>query len=153
MDKRDQRDILGGLVLVVVGLGMGVYASLNYDIGTLRRMGPGMFPMGVGYLLAFLGALSILPTLLGQVDRERIQPAIKWAPAGVILVSVVSFALLIRPFGLIPAIVATTLFASQAEHGNRLRSIIGLCATLVALSYVLFIHALGLPMRIVNWPL
>lgn len=153
MDRRDQREIVGGLILVAFGLGMAIYSSMNYDLGTLRRMGPGMFPMGLGYLLAFLGAASLLPTLLGKGEPVRFQPAIKWGPAGTILLSVAAFALLIRPFGLIPAILATTLIASQAEHGNRPWSILGLCAFLVALSYFLFIYALGLPMRTVNWPL
>jgi hypothetical protein len=55
MLSRDYRDIVGGLLLVVLGLGFSWYAAEHYDLGSLRRMGPGMFPTVLGVALACLG--------------------------------------------------------------------------------------------------
>jgi len=145
---RDYRDILGGGLLIVLGLAIAAYAQANYAMGTLRRMGPGMFPAGVGLLLAVTGALTILPALF----RPGRMPQVKWGPMILILLSVAVFALAIRPFGLIPAVAACVLVAALSEPTNRPLTILLLAVTLPALAWLVFVFGLRLPMQPFRWP-
>ena len=55
MQKRDLKDILAGAVLIALGLPGAAYALATLPLGTLRRMGPGMFPAALGLILALFG--------------------------------------------------------------------------------------------------
>lgn len=70
MMRRDYRDFIGGVVLIVIGLGAAVLAWLHYPLGLVTHIGPGMFPAGVGVLLASMGMLVMVPALF------RVGPAL-----------------------------------------------------------------------------
>lgn len=148
MVSRDYRDVAGGLLLLLFGVSFSCYAIEHYDLGTLRRMGPGMFPTGLGFVLAFFGLLLFVPALL----RPGIRPEIRvWTPL-FILSGVAAFALTIRPFGLLPAILAVTVISSMAELKLRPASLSVLCIVLCLIAWLTFRIGLGLPMPMVNWP-
>lgn len=147
MLSRDYRDIVGGALLLVSGLVYAWYSAGNYDLGTLRRMGPGMFPMALGVLLAFFGLLIIIPALF----RSGVKPDIRtWSPLFV-LSGVAAFAFTIRPFGLIPAVVAVTLISSFAELEIRPVRLLLLCTILPLLAFLIFRVGLGLPIPMFRW--
>lgn len=146
--SRDYRDIVGGLLLIVVGIAFSWYAIEHYDLGTLRRMGPGMFPAGLGFVLALFGVLLVVPAFF----REGVMPEIRtWTPLFVLL-GVAAFALTVRPFGLIPAILAVVIVSSLAELKFRPVSLAGLCAALCLIAWLTFRVGLGLPMTMFRWP-
>ena len=148
MLSRDYRDIFAGSVLVLGGLLLTFYASYHYDIGTLRHMGPGMFPAALGVMQAVLGVAIAVPAF----NRRGIRPQIRiWAPLFV-LAGISSFALIIRPFGLIPAVLAVTIISSLADLSVRPLSLLALCATLCLVAWVSFSVALGLSTPVINWP-
>lgn len=148
MLSRDYRDVVGGALLAVCGLVFSWYAAWQYDLGTLRRMGPGMFPMALGLGLALFGGLLMVPAFF----RPGIRPHIRvWTPLFV-LTGVAAFALTIRPFGLIPAILAVTIISSFAELRVRPVSLTLLCAALCLMSWLTFHVGLGLPIPLVRWP-
>jgi hypothetical protein len=114
MLSRDYRDIIGGLLLVAVGLAYSYYVGTHYNLGELRRMGPGMFPLALGLILAGFGVIMIVPALF----RPGIMPTIRfWTPLFV-LTSVVAFANIIGIFGLIPAIVAVIVISSLPSNSR-----------------------------------
>ena len=41
--SRDYRDIIAGGLLMAAGVWMALYAQGTLDLGSVRRMGPGMF--------------------------------------------------------------------------------------------------------------
>ena len=148
MYSRDYRDIVGGALLTLGGLAFALYAINRYDLGVLRRMGPGMFPAGLGFVLAFLGVLL----LIGALRRRGSRPEIRiWTPFFV-LAGVAGFALMIRPFGLIPAIVVLTFVSSMAELKFRPTSILVLTVALCLIAWLTFKVGLGLPMQMFRWP-
>ena len=49
--NRYHKDYYGGGLMIVIGLG-AVACGADYQIGSLRQMGPGFFPVAVGVLLA-----------------------------------------------------------------------------------------------------
>src|SRR5882762_196898 len=56
MKLSQQRDYYAGALVMLLGAGAALVGS-RYDIGSLRRMGPGFFPTVLGILLAFIGVL------------------------------------------------------------------------------------------------
>ena len=148
MLTRDYRDIIGGALLVFGGVAFSWYAAHHYDLGTLRRMGPGMFPMALGLVLAAFGVMLMIPAFF----RTGSMPAIRvWSPLFV-LSSVVAFGLLIRPFGLVPATLAVTIISSMAELRIRPISLALLCLSLCVIAWLTFKIGLGMPVHMVRWP-
>jgi len=148
MLSRDYRDIVGGLLLMIFGLWVTWYSYAHYELGTFRRMAPGMFPMFLGLILAVFGLIIAVPAWF----RTGPKPYIRfWSPLFV-LVGVAAFALLVRPYGLIPAILGVTLISSLAELKIRPLSLSILCAVLCLIAWLTFRVGLGLPMPMLIWP-
>jgi len=149
MLRLDYRDIAGGAVLVAVGAGFAWYAIQTYDIGSLRRMGPGAFPAGLGVILAILGVLQAVPAFF----RTGAMPEIRvWSPVFV-LAGLAGFALLIRPFGLVPAVFAVIVISSLADLKFRPVAILSLAAGMALLAWLVFGVGLGVSMPMFRWPL
>jgi putative tricarboxylic transport membrane protein len=67
-----------------------------------------------------------------------------------VTLSLIAFALLIRPAGLFIATAALALVARQAERGASLVRSVVLALALATLSAAIFVYAIGLPFRV--WP-
>ena len=148
MYSKDYTDIVGGLVLICVGLVFSAYAATHYEIGTVRRMGPGMYPTILGVALAIFGAAQILPAL----RRRGKKPDIRfWTPLFVLGACGV-FALMLQSCGLVPAVIALTIVASLAELEIRPLRMIVLSATLCLTAWLIFVAAFGLNVPIARWP-
>lgn len=149
LDRRlDYRDVVAGALLVVVGLSAALYATGHYPTGTLRRMGAGMFPMMLGYLLAGLGVLILVPALFRAGDL----PVPDWRPLVAILVGISAFAVIVERFGMVPAIIGLTACVVFADGRPRaLRTLLLACA-LSAIAFVVFQLALGIPLPAYRWP-
>lgn len=147
MLSRDYKDVVAGLVLCAFGGWLVLYVSANYQMGTVQRMGPGMFPLGLGWLALAFGAITFIQALLrpGTLPEVRI-----WSPL-FILIGIMAFAAMIRPFGLIPSIVALTAISSLADLKFRPITILVLSAVLSLMAWFVFIFALGLPMAMFRW--
>ena len=57
------RDVVAGAALIAVGALYAGYAAWDLPLGSLRRMGPGLFPVGLGALLALFGACIAVPAI------------------------------------------------------------------------------------------
>lgn len=149
MRAHDYRDILGGLLLIAVGLFIGLQALSNYDLGTMRRMGPGMFPAIVGGLLVTFGVILLISGWLkrGEWPEWRI-----WSPLFV-LSGVATFAVLIGPFGLVPAVVGVVAVSSLAELRVSPLPLAILAGVLSLMAWAVFSLGLGLAMPAFAWPL
>lgn len=144
----DQRDLLGGALLVAAGGFIAVYASQTLALGTVRRMGPGMFPFWIGLLMALLGVAIFIGGLL----REGRIPEVEWRSGAAVLAAFASFGLLITPFGLVPAVVGLVAVSSLAEQRLKPISAAALSVILPLLAWTIFKLGLGLPLTMVRWP-
>jgi hypothetical protein len=142
------KDLTAGGAVAVLGVFYGGYAWSTLPIGTVRQMGPGAFPLGLGLLMAAIGIGILLPGLRGGGDRPPLPIR------GIIcsLCAVAAFALLIRPAGLFPAVVATTALGALSLPAPSLRMIAGLSAMLCLLTWALFILLLNIPVSLAAWP-
>jgi len=148
MLSRDYRDIVGGLLLMAAGLAFSWYAAVSYDLGTLRRAGPGMFPMALGVVLAALGTATAIPAFFRRGSKPEIRI---WTPLFV-LSGVTAFSITIVPFGLLPAIVAVVVVSSFAELTIRPIRLLMLSGTLCLLAWGIFGLVLGLTVPLLRWP-
>ena len=148
MLKRDYRDIVAGLGLAVFGLACVVYSLANYSIGTIKRMGPGMMPVSLGAILAFFGLVIAIPALFreGEAVPANLRPLL------FLSASIVSFALLIETFGLVPAVFATVVIATFAEREVPIPKAAILGAAMALPTWAIFILGLGLPIASFDWP-
>jgi hypothetical protein len=146
--NRDYGDLASGAALVVAGVLIASYASATMELGTVSRMGPGMFPAALGVILATLGALIFVPALF----TAGTPPDIDWRTMAAVSVSMLAFALLIRPFGLVPAIVALVAIASLADGKLGLKGIALVSGGLSLASWLIFSVGLELQLPAFAWP-
>lgn len=146
--RRDYKDLLAGGAILAFGVALAAYAALFYEMGSLRQMGRGMFPFGVGCFLVACGLAIGLPALARPGTAETIEVR----AAAAILAAVAVFALGTPRIGMIPSILIMTLIASLA--GTRLTLLGALVLGLILAGLAWLVFGLGLGMTIVffNWP-
>jgi hypothetical protein len=148
MARRDYTDLIGGGVLVATGLATAIYALLHYDPGSLSRMGPGFFPAALGFVLALLGLLVLLPALRRAGDW----PVPHFRPFFTILLSLAAFALTVRAVGMVPATFILVGIAAFAQHEVRLLPTFALGGALAAIAVLIFAQGLGVVLPAFAWP-
>ena len=149
MGDRDVKDVIAGGLLALFGVFVGLYASSHYPMGTLREIGPGMFPAGLGYILAAIGLVILIPALRRRpVHGEPLE----WQSLATVMGSVAVFALLVRPFGLVPAIVTLTVVSSYADARLGFIKALGLGIALTVIATMIFRVTLGTPFPLFRWP-
>lgn len=129
---------------IVIGAGAVVLAQ-EYKMGTAFKMGPGYFPVVLGALLAIIGIVSILRSLV----REG-EPIGAFAVKGLILVvsGVVLTGYLFRNAGLIVALPLLIMITAYASIKFSWRSSIALAIGLTAFCILVFAYGLGLPLPV-----
>jgi hypothetical protein len=157
MRLRDRltRDHWGGALMAAVGVAVAA-AARGYEIGSLRSMGSGFFPLVLGVLLALVGAAIVATTPL----RPRGTPAAATSPApvspatpapargidvrawGSILASVLAFVILGRHGGLVPASFVSVFIAALGDRDNTARSAAALAAVMTVFGVVVFHYGL-----------
>ena len=143
-ERRQRVDLLCGGAVGLLGL-FAFASALGWDFGSLRRIGPGVFPAAVGIVLMGLGAAIALV--------ERSDPA-EDAPAPVnlrgfllVIAGLAAFAALIGTAGMVPAVWAAVFLSAQADRSARLKDTLIVAAVMTALAMGLFVHLLGFQAR------
>ena len=125
-------ELVGGGVLSAVGIAAAI-ASANYGLGTLRQVGPGMFPMCLGIVLALMGVAVIF-------DGRRsmsVAPRAPWRPILAICAGLAAFGLLVERMGAIAAIVGLVVLVGFAEPKSRPKTLAGIALAAIAFMSVL----------------
>ena len=148
MRERDIRDIIAGVVLIVIGTLAAIYVISTLKMGTTARMGPGMFPTALSFIIVGFGVAVLLPALFRPGDM----PSVNVLPLILILVSILVFGLMIRAFGVVPSVMVMTLIASRADRKLSWFGTSVLAVILAALAALVFPIGLGLLIPIVAWP-
>lgn len=146
--ERNYRDAFAGLSLAIFGGAAVLYALSKYPMGTVTRMGPGMMPVTLGAILLVFGIIIAVPALFQRGERVEL----RFRALIVLSASILSFALMIREFGLVPSVFATTLIATFAESKVTLVRALILSASTALLTWSIFILGLGLTLPSYRWP-
>jgi hypothetical protein len=144
---RSPKDFGAGLLYA----GFGVAAMLmaqGYGMGSASRMGPGFFPTVLGALLLLIGAASLVRSLFTAGTAIG---TISWKGAALVTAGTVLFGVLLRPAGLVPALVVLILVSASASSRFRLQWRAGaLMAALIAFCALVFVKGLGMPVSLLG---
>jgi len=145
------RDLLAGLLFVAIGLATAIGAS-DYPLGTIRNIGPGYYPILLGVALVLLGgAIANKSLKISEASEDKADDeGVALRPLVMVIVAVIAFGVLVRPFGLGVAIIALIGLSSLAGRDFSIIRVVLLCIGMVALSWLVFVYLLGLSMSM--WP-
>lgn len=145
---KSSQDFWTGCVFMAFGAGTIALAQA-YPLGSTARMGPGYFPTVLGGLLAGIGLVILLKSLM-SAGGGRVEGVHAWLLVRV-LVSVAAFAVLLVPLGLVATCVIVVMLAAWAGHEFRFFEALLNAGVLAALSYALFIWGLNQTMPVWPW--
>lgn len=143
---RNRKDFYAGLGFIFFG-GLAVFIARNYPMGTAARVGPGYFPFILGSILSLLGLIIAVRSL--WLSIEAIGPFVM-RPLVLVLGSVVAFAILVQPIGLVLALLVLVVISSLGGSEFRPREVAILYLALAVMAIGIFVYSLGLPFKV--WP-
>ena len=148
--KPDIRDLVASILMIAGGLFVALYASHHYQVGTAARMGPGYFPMVLGYILAAIGAVIALLSLRATVHILK-PPPFTLRPFLAVIAAVALFALLITRIGLVPTTILMVIVTASGSDSFQPRRavVLGVCLSVIA--WLIFSLGLQLTLPAFAW--
>jgi len=141
-----KRDYYAGALISLIG----AFLALNgwtYQIGTLTRMGPGMFPVSLGIILICLGVLiaanagEVTADSLDHLDHDASPyPDLKGSMA--IIAGMLAFVFLTQTIGFVAGTFACVFIAAMGDKDATLIGSLVLSATVTVIGIVVFIYGL-----------
>ncbi|MFF7400408.1 tripartite tricarboxylate transporter TctB family protein [Achromobacter sp. NPDC008082] len=147
-----RREAWAAGTMIVLGLGAIAQAS-TYTLGSLARMGPGMFPAILGVLLVFLGliiAKMAASPVAAEEDAEEIPPP-EWRGWGCIIGGLLAFILVGKFGGLVPATFVLVFISAMGDRQHTWRSAAALAVGVTILGVAVFSWALQLQFPLFRW--
>jgi hypothetical protein len=137
-----RRYAAGGLMLLF-GLAV-VLEARTFGLGTLARVGPGLYPTLVGAALAGVGLLIAVTPEAGDEAGEGGRP--DWRGWFCIVLGIVLFMVLGEHLGLGPATFACVFVSALGDRGGNPRAALLLALAMTAVAAVVFSYALKFQM-------
>lgn len=150
MRSVNRKDLIGGGLMLLLGIGAAVQAS-QYHIGSLQEMGPGYVPLALGIILAVTGALILLTGLRTAAIAPAVKLRPEWRGWFCICASMVVFAVVGRFGGLLPAAFACVFVAALGDRGNTLLAALMLAATMTVVCLIVFWWLLKVQLPLFGW--
>jgi hypothetical protein len=114
MTVKNRQDFWSGIMFVALGGAFAIVAT-RYSVGTTERMGPGFFPFWLGVILAALGLLVVLSSLLPGALKAEVE-RFNWPVALIIAGSVALTGFVLNTLGLFISVFLLVLLSSVASH-------------------------------------
>lgn len=133
---------VAALVTLAVGV-LGAVLAYGYGLGSLRRPGPGLWPLAVSVVIVLL-SLLLLVISRGFTDSERFTRASILPLVGLATFVVLGFSIPVIGFE-IPAL-AVCIVWLRFLGGESWRSTIVVSVCTVAAFYTLFLYGLRIPL-------
>jgi len=147
---RNPQDLAAGLFLILVAA-LALIFSASLPIGKLLNMGPGYVPRLLAWIL---GALGLLVAVRGFTTDQPAEAGSltewAWRPLLALTASILVFAFLLEWAGLLICVLATVAVSGLAAEGIKPLQSLAVGVVLAAISAVLFVLGLGMPLRL--WP-
>ena len=148
MKLKNPKDFWSGIMFASFGLAFAIIVQYyEYPMGTASRMGAGYFPFVVGCVMAVLGVIIIIQSLLTTGTSIS---KFAWRPLIWVLGGFVIFGLTAKWLGLVIAIVLLVMISAYGGHEFKLKESLISSAILAAGSVAVFVYGLKLPFPI--WP-
>lgn len=139
--------------LIVLGIGLCLsLLSLQEGIGTLRRIGPGTFPLILGLALTLIALVKLGAEVVAKEPSRRpsagTQP-VNWRATLFISLALLAWALLLTKFGWLISAMAMIGLASMAEKKPDFRAALLSYGIAVVLGYLVFVQLLAMPIKMI----
>jgi hypothetical protein len=139
-------DLCAALIYLAVGLG-AIYLGGELPMGNALKMGPAYFPAVLGWLLAFIGLLSLLRSLLRKGPPI---PAFAWKPLLLITGAALVFGFIVRGAGLVIALPLFVVMTAMASAKFRWGPSLALAAAATVFCSLVFVKGLGVPLPLIG---
>ena len=146
MIKSPQDAAAGAFLLAIAGIALWLGADL--PVGTVRQLGPGMFPRVLAILVGVVGVMIVIDAFLQSGEGLERWPL--RAPL-FILGAAIAFGFAVRPLGLIVAAPLVMLVGAFASPETRIREVLVFGVVMTVFCVGLFKYALGLPIPVAPW--
>jgi hypothetical protein len=143
---KNPKDFWAGLMFIVFGL-FFIIGAQNYQLGSAARMGPAYFPTLLGGLMAVVGGIVFFRSFVLKGEKVAAFPL---RLIFFITLSLLLFGYMLKPIGLVLALLCLVVVSAFAGHEFRLKEALLLTFVLIALSVLVFVKGLGLPFPL--WP-
>jgi hypothetical protein len=143
---RAPKDFWAGVMFIAFAA-VALYVSRDYSLGTAVRMGPGYFPMLLAGVLALVGAVLVVRSLViagDPIGHVHVLPLV------VVAVAVVLFGVLLPRLGLAVTLPLVIVVAALASAQSRRWEALLLALVLTVFSALVFVYGLRLPIPL--WP-
>jgi putative tricarboxylic transport membrane protein len=143
---RGPQDFVGGIALMAIAI-FALWASSDLQGMHGFSFGAGTAPRMFALLLLGLGAAV---AVMGLLFEGQHLATYHWRGPLFVSLSILGFAVMIRPLGLVVSAFLTFMISALGTHETRWKEtiIVGICLT--AFCSFLFPYGLGLPMQL--WP-
>jgi len=145
---RAPQRFVAGIVLVCISAFV-LWAVSDLSQGTVKFMGPGMFPRALAVMIGISGFILIVLSLLRDGDALQ-----QWSHRGPILVTlaILLFAVTIRNFGLAIAGFLALFVSGFSTPEVRPRETLIFAIVMTVLSIILFRYLLGMAVPVLVIP-
>jgi Tripartite tricarboxylate transporter TctB family len=143
---RSPKDFCAALIYLAVGLS-AIYVGRELPMGTALKMGPAYFPAVLGWLLSFIGLISLVRSF---VQKGAPIPAFAWRPLLLITAATVVFGLLVRGAGLVIALPLFVMLTAYASVKFRWGPSLALAAGATVFCALVFVKGLGVPLPLIG---
>ncbi|MGI4811870.1 MAG: tripartite tricarboxylate transporter TctB family protein [Janthinobacterium lividum] len=163
VSRRSKQDYYGGALMMLIGTFAWVQGA-QYDIGSVRNMGPGFFPVALGVLLVLTGLAIVASPALARlqnptaaepvtdgVDAEPPGLAPEWRGWICIMASLLAFIVLASHGGLLPATFVSVWIAAIGDRDNTLLRATILAALISIICVVVFWWGLKVQCPLFDW--
>jgi hypothetical protein len=140
------KDLLSGVMFLAFGAGAAVIAH-GYNFGTPVRMGSGFFPVVIGVIVAILGLLMVVRSLLGPASDETVG-TLQFRPVFFISAAIVVFGLLIEDAGLLASLAALIVIARFAGREGTPLELAIMVIVLIAIAVAIFVYGLNIRLKL-----
>jgi hypothetical protein len=143
---RSPKDFCAALIYLVIGLG-AIYLGREYPMGTAMKMGAAYFPSVLGWLLSFIGLLS-----LGRAFMHKGAPIPRFAWRSLLIITgaTVVFGLIVRGAGLLVALPVFIFMTSFASVKFRWAPTLALAVCATIMCALVFVKGLGVPLPLIG---
>lgn len=138
------RRIVSALGIVALG-GFGAYQALGDNLGALRNIGPGAFPLIVSALLVISGLIILFEDAAPRGEGSSLRVL------AFVIASLLAFAFLTPIIGSMPAIAASVFLAASADGSLKIWQVAALAAAVAVFCAIVFVGLLNLPLPLFAW--
>lgn len=143
---RKPSNLFTGLIFLGIAF-WALYLARSYDMGTLRAMGPGLYPAVLATILAAIGAVLVVQAFTGGTEEPI---TFSFLPLTCVSLGIFAFAVSLTGGGLFIATAVLVLVSAVASGRFRLGPALVLALGLAAGCSVAFVYGLGLQLPVVG---